>query len=201
MGSGAIDNFALLQSLGSRAFNNVILDPAQQIEKGHAHPWCQLHHFAQRVWGLNCTHDELLFVLAQGMVTMERVSYCRRREVRRIRWLGLMNPIEQEPWHENRIHWRLWVVSAGSYIVVEFTPGIFNGLWTQCFKTVSQQLRNQVGLDPAPTAIVKIFFVETRLTTLFVLSSAPTWARIVSANFSSHPTSRLSLASRYSPLL
>jgi hypothetical protein len=72
---------------------------------------------------------------------------------------------------------------------MEFTPGVFNGLWTQCFKTASQQLRNQIGLDPAPTAIVKILFVETRLTTLFVFSSVPTWARIVSANSSSYPTS------------
>src|SRR5215217_9462676 len=138
MGSCAIDNFALLQSLGSRAFNNVILDAAQQVEKGHARPWCQLHHFAQRVWGLNSTHDELLFVLTQGMVTMERASYCRLREVCRIGGLGLMNPIEQEPWHENRIHWRLWVVSTGSFKVMEFTPGIFNGLRTKCFKSVSE---------------------------------------------------------------
>src|SRR5215213_4291466 len=112
-----------------------------------------------------------------------------------------MNPIEQEPGHKNRIDWRLWVVSAGSRIVMEFTPSLFNGLWTQGFKAVSQQLRNQVGLDPAPTAIVKILFVETRLTTLFVFSPTPTWTRIIAANFSSHPTSRLSLASRYSPLL
>src|SRR5215204_4061984 len=123
------------------------------------------------------------------MVTMERVSYCRLREGRRIGGLGLMNPIEQEPWHENRIHWRLWVVSAGSRIVMEFTPGVFNGLWTQGFKSVSQQLRNQIRLDPAPTAIVKVLFVETRLTALFVFSPTPTWARIISANFSSHPTS------------
>src|ERR1041385_2427855 len=143
MGSCAIDNLALLSSLGSRAFNNVILDAAQQVEKGHAHPWSQLHHFAQRVWSLNGTHDELLFVLAQGMVTMERARYCRFREVRPIGELGVMNPIEQEPGHENRIDWRLCVVSAGSRIVMEFTPGVFNGLWTQGFKTVSQQLRNQ----------------------------------------------------------
>src|SRR6185437_10992221 len=100
-----------------------------------------------------------------------------------------MNPIEQEPGHENRIDWRLWVVSARSRIVIEFTPGLFNGLWTQGFKTVSQQLRNQVGLDPAQTAIVKILFVETRLTALFVLSSTSTGTRIVSANFSRHQTS------------
>src|ERR1043165_2098355 len=190
MGSCAIDNLALLQSLGSRTFNNVILDAAQQVEKGHAHPRCQLHHFAQRVWGLNGTHDELLFILAQGMVTMERARYCRLREVCPISELGVVNPIKQEPRHENRIDWRLWVVSAGSRIVMEFTPGLFNGLWTQGFKTISQQLRNQVGLDPAPTAIVKILFVETRLTTLFVFSPTPTWTRIVSANFSSHQTSR-----------
>jgi len=53
---------------------------------------------------------------------------------------------------------------------MEFTPGLFNGLWTQGFKTVSQQLRNQVGLDPAPTAIVKILFVETRLNTFCIFA-------------------------------
>src|ERR1051325_748010 len=101
-----------------------------------------------------------------------------------------MNPIEQKPWHENRIHWRLWVISAGSGIVVEFSPSIFNGLWAQCFKSVSKELRHQIGLDPAPTSIVKILFVESLLTALFVFLPTPTWAGIISANFSGHPTSR-----------
>src|ERR1043165_8454277 len=103
MGSCAIDNLALLQSLGSRAFNNVILDAAQQVEKGHADSRCQLHHFAQRVWGLNSTHEVLVFILAQLVITMERASYSRLREVCPIVGLGLRKPIEQEPGHENHI--------------------------------------------------------------------------------------------------
>src|SRR6516164_4159781 len=107
------------------------------------------------------------------------------QKVLRTRKDRLVNPIEQEPREENRVHRGLGVVIAVG-LAVEFAPGIFNCLWTQGFKCIGEQFGNQTGFYLPPAAILKILFVRAHLATLFVFSSAATGAQIVSANRLGH---------------